>query len=391
MELAHILMVGGLLLGTPLNDERFYERTKIELQGHSKASIKTLLAAIAKARDGEKLYWQRNSNGRPRRLSDHDLKRLPRTGLIAFFIALQRDQRGSEADLVLPPPQAGLPPHFVTVLHEPNDHLILIYDPQQRRSFNHRHLPATERPIAVDGDRSWSRVERARLYSALARLQPAERKLIQQVSFVRHRVGQQGAHNAALHVSKGCRSHIRVFDSLFEDQPSIFTGSPEAPISTAEYGLLHEIGHAIANAPYKAASCALDREERVIERLRQEVNAATAKYNRRVEAKDRSLRQADVDRLQAQVQKVSQRIEAYNQARAKAKADRHMGPVRRRFERWTARSAPVTRYAMQSLDERFAEAFALSRTDPAAVQRIAPKVLKFFERFEHLKALQKTP
>ena len=51
----------------------------------------------------------------------------------------------------------------------------------------------------------------------------------------------------------------------------------------------------------------------------------------------------------------------------------------------------VTRYAMQSLDERFAEAFALSRTDPAAVQRIAPEVLKFFERFEHLKALSKTP
>ena len=391
MGLAYAVVSTTLLLWTPLNDERFYERTKIELQGHQKASIKTLTAAIAKARDGEKLAWKRFSHSRAQALRDRDLETLPRPGLIAFVIALQRGQRGSEADFVLPPPRAGNPPHFATILHEPNDRLVLIYDPRQRQSFRHLHLPESQHPIAVNGDRAWSTRDRALLHSALARLHPTERELIRHVSFVRHRVGDRGAHNAALHISQGCRSHIRVFDSLFEKQPSIFTGSPEAPISTAEYGLLHEIGHAIANAPYKAASCALDREERVIERVREEVNAATSRYNRRVEAKDRSLRQEDVDRLQAQVQKVSLRIEAYNRARAKAKADRHMGPVRRRFERLTARAAPVTRYAMQSLDERFAEAFALSRTDPAAVQRIAPEVLKFFERFEHLKALSKTP
>jgi hypothetical protein len=345
------------------------------------------LAAIQKIHDGELFYWQRFSHGRAQRLRKQDLNQLPRAGLIAYYIALKRRQRGSEADLILPASPRGHRPHFATVLHEPNDHLILIYDPQQQRSMTRRYLPPSQQPIAINGDRRWSETERSLLFSALARLHPKELDLIRDVSFVRHRIGQRGAHNAALHVSKGCRSHIRVFDSLFEAQPSIFTGPPEAPISTAEYGLLHEIGHAIANARYKSASCALDKEERVIETLRQRVNQATSKYNQRVERRDPSLRQADTDRLQKQVQDVARRIETYNTARAKTKATRHMGPVLRRFEHQTARAAAVTRYAEQSLDERFAEAFALSRTDPDAVKRIAPKVLNFFVTMQHLKAL----
>ncbi|MBM65523.1 MAG: hypothetical protein CMH55_04735 [Myxococcales bacterium] len=388
MAMCSIPSLFALLLGTPLGAEPFYERTKIELQGHQDASIKTLLAAIEKSKAGQRLYWRTTSTNRVVSLDSQRLAGLPRPGLIALYIALKRDQRGSEADLVIPRSRPKSPPHFATILHEPDDRIVLIYNPRQRHSFQHRHLTGARQPVAVDGDRAWSAKERALLHSALARLTEGERRLISNLSFVRHRVGEQGAHNAALHVSKGCRSHVRVFDTLFEGRPSVFTGDPEAPISMAEYGLLHEIGHAIANAAYKSTSCALDKEERIIERLRREANAATDAYNRRVDQKDPTLRQEDAERLRAHVQSVSQRIASYNQARAQAKADRHMGPVRSRFEQQTAGALPVTRYAGLSLDERFAEAFALARTDPAAVRRIAPKVLTFFQTQQHLKDLR---
>ena len=60
------------------------------------------------------------------------------------------------------------------------------------------------------------------------------------------------------------------------------------------------------------------------------------------------------------------------------------GPVIRAYRKALVGRRGPTRYGRTSIHESFAESFALYRGDPAALQRILPRVYRWFEQGGHL-------
>jgi len=208
---------------------------------------------------------------------------------------------------------------------------------------------------------------------ALARLSADERRALAGVPFIRRKKDTSGhlpGGAAALYALKGCEGRVLVFDAALHADARKFAGEPEAPLQSSVQTMMHEFGHAIHQHPSRSLACDVERRGKA-------VNARIAAFNKKPGNKRT---QAESDSIQGEfkaVERDAQRVQKW--------AER--GPVIDGYARALGKGSHPTRYGASSLHESFAESFALFRTDPAALKRLLPAVFDFFERGEHLRAM----
>ena len=186
---------------------------------------------------------------------------------------------------------------------------------------------------------------------------------------------------------------IILLDPAFESDGTAFVGTPQRAYPNSIAVILHEMGHAIAK---------LDREKlvRIYERDTLAYNEAIPVANEYVDALNE--RYALVARLDpAQRRRLEQDIRLLERKHRKnmaliREARRRLEEVERRIQRPSpmeeaygalagARQGP-TLYGSTSIEEGFAEAFALYHLDPDSIRRISPAVHDWFAAGQHLSA-----
>lgn len=222
---------------------------------------------------------------------------------------------------------------------------------------------------------------------ALARLSPAERKVLAGVPFIRRPRGEQ-ADMGALYVQNTCAAQVLVFDSALHADADQFVGEPEAPLQSSARTFLHEFGHALHNHPGREAWCTIDRAQNELARRVTELNVRGQRFNARPESARRGPEaQREARALDAEVEAVERAGKALEADARRALALVERGPVLEAYARALGGGSAPTRYGTVSLAESFAESFSLFRSDPAALRRLLPAVSVFFERGEHLRAM----
>jgi hypothetical protein len=222
---------------------------------------------------------------------------------------------------------------------------------------------------------------------ALARLSPAERKVLAGVPFIRRPRGER-ADLGALYVQNTCAAQVLVFDSALHADADQFVGEPEAPLQSSARTFLHEFGHALHNHPGREAWCKIDRAQRALAQRVTELNRRGQRFNARPESARRGPdAQREASSLGAEVEAVERTGKTLKADARRALALVERGPVLEAYARALGGGSAPTRYGTVSLAESFAESFSLFRTDPAALRRLVPTVSAFFERGEHLRAM----
>ncbi|HTO53807.1 MAG TPA: hypothetical protein VMR50_10500 [Myxococcota bacterium] len=298
--------------------------------------------------------------------------------LLAIRTAATAPYRGVELDLRVPTQERGV--HFVTLVHE-LDGAIRVTDVPQASARSDPPAAslsdaALQRRFGVGrldgGEGRWSAVERLSLSRALELLSKAERARVggielRRESRPRRIIPVKGS--CGVTTSEGAALWIEIFDCAFRNDDIAFTGRPQAPERASTRLILHELGHVLGLAPIQAFRSQLQDVSKQ--------GAATSQRLAQLHAGEPEL-SVFVGRLA----KVAARLQAV----AKATADTS-GPVVTAFSQIPGAENGVTRYGRASPSEAFAEAFSLYRADPAALRRISPALLEFFEQGRHLPKL----
>ena len=181
-------------------------------------------------------------------------------------------------------------------------------------------------PIRSAG-RKWRTGELLILDGALARLHPAERRVLKDVKILRAALGRQPLQAGLYSMDSRGRYRLRVFNRTFVSQEHGFVGSVSKPLPRGAWTILHELGHAVSGWPARRA------------------------FEKGAVRKGRKL------------QRANQVLKGYRKARGAGR-----GP---------------TPYGRTSLTESFAESFALYHLDPKALARWNNEVFRWFESGGH--------
>lgn len=310
-----------------------------------------------------------------------ELHQLPLAVLDVVYQALAQKERGAERDLVVPTDRYGL--LAISVYHSLEDQLRVVVGrtlpppvpvsvPREELSARYGIGPLEE------GSARWTNLDLYYLDHALSHVAPDERLVIAGVPFVRERGvpgGGRGTRDiSARWIRDSGKVHIEVYDHLKAGAIASFCGDPSAPQPPGSLGVLHEIGHAVAHA----AAVELMR------RANEAVVAFNAKIDRFNATREQLPREAAMA-LSAEITADRERLAALQAADAREEKASSV------LAAYVAARGPLmgpTPYGRTDDDESFAESFALYHLDPAALRRVYPAVHDFFERREHIKALQ---
>ena len=244
-------------------------------------------------------------------------------------------------------------------------------------------------PLEADGA-TWTDEAREAVDVSLALLSVAERRVLAGIPIVRKHApaGETGDGAKAVgarYSGRNCDARIFVFDAAFRGEHTNFAGEPEAPLHDNVRALVHEYGHAIHKRPARIGICFIDEELPRIQERQRSLNARVSAFNR-TPSGSRSRAESDAiaqvrDTLEHDTASFEQR------QRSAVEAVGADGPVLAAYAEVIGNDSPPTRYAQVSLGESFAESFSLFRADPAALQRLLPKVYEFFASGAHLRAM----
>lgn len=316
------------------------------------------------------------------------LSQLPAPALVALWFAVHSgDKQATEADR--------------WILTGPGQRVAVTVRRDDKRWTVHIGPPNSSQPQGYAGDlmakwgigpleevgRQWSPLEIARLDLALARLSRDEQQIVAGMPFVRagsssERLG--GLIVAGYYHYQGCAARIELFDRAFANDDTNFVGEPELALPASLLTILHEIGHAIARRPAREASCAATRAQARFNMHVEEFNNRVGNFNALPASARARAESFALDRERSEVEQ--ERAQLADRWKAVAELADDDGPVLRAFGAALGRQRGPTRYSFESLEESFAESFALFRSDPEALRRLLPSVSDFFERGEHLRA-----
>jgi hypothetical protein len=304
--------------------------------------------------------------------------------LLAMRAAATAPFAGVELDLRVATAERGI--HYVTLIHELDGRLLVTdvaapnvaprsppsSDAALRKRFGIGRLDAGEAP--------WSPRERESLERALSLLSKDELARVRGLELRRFQrptriLPVKGA--CGLSVVEWDARWLEIYDCAFRDDDIVFVGDPRAPERQSTRLILHELGHALGSHP-------VFELQRALQGLADDGKAIGDEYlalrARAVAADQRTL-----DEIVAPVPKLSARLHAI----AKRVADaRPAGPAVTAFSRLPGAANGITGYGRQAPVEAFAEAFSLFRADPAALRRVSPAALAFFEQSGHLRGAQ---
>lgn len=395
LPLPTLLLAGLLLVACGAEPGLYYETTGLLHRPVAAADTPALVAAVAKSR-GERAITVRALDGRRQKISGAALKTLDPTVLQALFLVLSGDYAGAEIDLLVQ--SAAGRSHPITALVDRKGNVELqpgrpgampATAAIEAAAFPARHGIG---PLREDGAK-WGAPARHALDLALGRLDRGERVIVEGLPWIRARAERARSDRGAQYVQENCRASIQVYDRAFAARSVQFTGPVERPLPGPMMSLLHEIGHALHNRPGRLAFC--DYEAVLADR-----NRRAAAFGVRVDAfnalvpranRGDGKARAEIARLQGPIAKEQAAIGALDQrveqalARARRLASR--GPVIEAYVRAVGEPSGPTDYGRSSETESFAEAFALYKTDPAALKRAMPKAHAFFAGGKHLAAM----
>lgn len=211
----------------------------------------------------------------------------------------------------------------------------------------------------LEADSKWDAAALTALEQALASLTADELKLVAGLKFRRARVS--GKH-LALYQRGDQANHIEVYDTAFSLDGEQFVGEPAAPRAFLQTALLHELGHALADARLR---------ERGIANLalRQKWEALKA------EGKSAEATQAAFDAANGAVKQLLA-LDAAN-AKPGRLAERELAKV-------FPQNRSPTQYGRTKAAEHFAESFSLWKNDRAALARISPEAAAWFDAGKHV-------
>lgn len=208
--------------------------------------------------------------------------------------------------------------------------------------------------LAFEGP--WSAAELAQLQGVLQRLTPAELARLRGVTLVR---GGRDAELSGNYEGDYATARVVYFDSAFR--------KPRLPGSTArpdrDWVLFHELGHAVMYGADRNAGA--------------QAKAQLARYEARVGEANAAARGPKVAEALAAVKGEAR---AYDEALARV----DFASDQRRFEARMEGRAPVSTYGGTHIDEFFAEAFAMFKTQPEALAAFDPGIHDYFARGEHV-------
>jgi len=259
------------------------------------------------------------------------------------------------------------------------------------------------------------------------------------------------AAHAAYYEQGESGSRIVILNETFDHDGIAFVGSPTAPVRISVATMAHEIGHALARASSRTVVAELDdldaeslaiytsqndahaaaealrkKANRAINTLNARVDERNAKaeaYNTAVETyrsrRDRASQRVveslsvELEALDADVAGLRTRAEDLRRRQAHAGAEFERlrdeviasnatleakqaeldalldaSPMLAAFSKLPGAGDGPTIYGRTSLEESFAEAYALHRFDPEALERVAPEMQAWFAAGEHLRLIE---
>ncbi|MEL6345040.1 MAG: hypothetical protein AAFV53_18130 [Myxococcota bacterium] len=374
------LLWGLLACATP---KAFYENARLDIAPVSEDSRGYLVNRITNAVDSGRVE-RIVLDGQPVQTADID--NIPLTGLAAAWTILDdKVHHGAEWDLSIRLEDG--PTRIVTVIWEPDDVLrIQLGDDvptiSTRPSAGELKLRYGIGPLK-DGDRKWTADQRGALGTALALLSEQERVVIRDMPFVRLREGP--TRHVAHYVQRNNRVRIQLYDALFKDDGQAFHGAIDAPYPPSTYGIIHEIGHALAShsvfllgQQYSAAVEIYNLTAEQLNELGQALNRATPAEQRR--------RQPEYEAMELKLNAalgLVKTLEARYQRQAK------QPPVLQQYVEVRGDREGPTPYGRTSDEESFAEAFALFHIDPAALRRVLPDVYAWMASGGHIQTMNR--
>lgn len=314
---------------------------------------------------GRQLLWAEGEGAPvslvPRVKNGPRLAKLPRLGLLGLYIGLSAArEQPVELDIVLRDEEGTL--RAVSVWTELDGSV----------------AAAVGEPISLPPKRTWPELhtayglkvppteEQARFApqvlgavdEALALL-PAELvATLSDIDWVRRAKPEDGHGGPLTPAARyGSEGEIQVFDRAVS-KASFFVGSVERPHLPVVFAVLHEVGHALTDAPRRRIRRAWDERRAAYEEL-VESNAPRKKLQEEQEALDRMYEEGHALPRDGEL--------------AIAMVEATGGP----------QGAP-TAYGRSTVAEAFAESFALFYADPAALKRASPKAYDWFAAGHHL-------
>ncbi len=320
----------------------------------------------------------------------------PMAGLQAASVAADPELCGAELDVLV----GDDPGRIVTVQHDIDGslHVLMGSAPVDLAG----HAPSAGElqrrydigPL-VDGGAAWSVGDRRSLGTALSRLDAEEIAYLRDLPFVRQPGDPDGEHAGFFHFGEGAAGgRIILLDEAFRSDGHTFIGPPDRAHPRSIFVILHEIGHALAELDRIMLVSIFERDREryneAVDVANQYVDALNERYavvDRLARSRDRITVQRDIRTLEKEYRRI-RRIMRDARRRLDDLADKIEGPPPMTLaygELPGARRGP-TPYGSTSIEEGFAEAFALYHLDPAALTRFSPAVHEWFAADHHLAA-----
>jgi hypothetical protein len=424
---------------------RLYSKKGVAFEPISAADLGRFEAAVARKLDGREIRLISIPGGELPiaidRGSKSELERLPLHALKVLAGVDCRERPGQEADLLVPVTGEGLLP--VTVWCEGRREVVLAFSetplevPALVDGVSERIDELSSRfgvGRFVNGEAAWSADELDIAAAAFGTMSAAELRVVAGLPFVRNRTPSQsieGPHAAYFSLDGTGKAAIVVLDDVFRYRFTSYVGTPETPYPNGALTFLHEVGHAIARASlreeirdaeavgvetkvaFEEARTVFDEYALRAEALTaaaDEFNARVADFNRlkkkvrrgaapraELEALNSELTilQAEVLRLEAEMRPYQARYEELrpeleqlrDQSREQQETVTELAehnPMLHAYGKLMGAGRGPTAYGATSLDESFAESYALFRLDPAALLRFSPQIHGWFAAGGHM-------
>lgn len=249
----------------------------------------------------------------------------------------------------------------------------------------------------VEVDATFEPGVRGALDTALALLTDPERARLADITIVRQGENSRKVRatrgpkwvNTANYLLDGNVGWIEVYDDAVLTSPR-FVGPVDAPLHPTVFVLLHELGHAIADAPTRAMLAEYERRRMALGAAIDVAVRRNNAYNHEVEAFNANKTPEAAARLEAQLEELTAlgaelqaEREAIHVLGERIDALGELAPMAQRYRDEVGDAAP-TAYGRTSADEAFAEAFALFHADPEALKRTVPAAYAWFARGSHV-------
>ncbi|MCB9678132.1 MAG: hypothetical protein H6737_23730 [Alphaproteobacteria bacterium] len=336
----------------------------------------------------------------PKPATDFRLGHFERPAMLALWLGLQLEDRSdTEYDLILAD-RRGKPCPVTLWVEGANDLVVTQGAPLGPPPIGPDSGELVRRYGLAGIEERDARFEprvRGALDAALGMLSPGELAALSDITLVRRggptrrtRVEHPpGWVSTATYVLEGQQAWIEVYDEAVVDSAR-FVGPVDRPQHPTVFVLLHEIGHALADARFRRLVREYETRRLRYNQRVADLESALAGFNAQVVAHNaaptsrraRELRQVRklLDAREDGLQADEDALEALS---ARLDAEEGTMHLSRRFAAETGGRSP-TAYGDRSADEAFAEAFALFHVDPEALKRTLPDAWAWFARGAHL-------